>query len=51
MTATYYRERILSMWGALCTASRMCPDSFLVGYWSRNLAHLGNAYAAATHAN
>ena len=43
----YYRERILSMWGALCTAARHKPDSFFCAYWGRTLVRLGASYVAS----
>jgi hypothetical protein len=38
------RERILSLWGAICTASKPSPDGGLVRYWTSSIAVLGQFY-------
>lgn len=46
MNTDELRERILSLWGAICTASQGKPDSFFVHYWSQRLRDYGDCYVA-----
>ena len=45
--AEFYAERIGSMWGAMCTAYKAKPDTWLHDHWRRSISHLGQLYAAA----
>jgi hypothetical protein len=45
--ADFFAERIASMWGAMCTAAKAKPDSWLHDYWARSIQQLGAAYEAA----
>jgi hypothetical protein len=45
--ADFYAERIASMWGAMCTAARAVPDTWLHRHWQGSIRQLGQLYEAA----